>query len=59
MSDDLTIREPQDKLKINRHEAYEVNWWTKKFGCTKAQLFAAIDKVGVMAKDVETQLKKK
>jgi Protein of unknown function (DUF3606) len=58
MSDDLTIKEPADGKRINRHEPYEVNYWKKKYGCTKEQLFAALDAVGVMAVDVEAYLKK-
>jgi Protein of unknown function (DUF3606) len=57
MSDDKTIREPLDKKLINMHETYEVNWWTKKFGVTKAQLQAAVDKVGNSAAKVEAHLK--
>jgi hypothetical protein len=46
MSDDLTKRRPQDASKINMHEPYEVNYWTHKFGVTKAQLQAAVNAVG-------------
>lgn len=46
MSDDLTKTRPQDASKINMHEPYEVNWWTHKFGVTKAKLQEAVDAVG-------------
>ncbi|MBX3219339.1 MAG: DUF3606 domain-containing protein [Labilithrix sp.] len=58
MADDLTIREPQDKTLINMNQTWEVNWWTKKFGCTKAQLQAAVDAVGNSAKKVQEYLGK-
>ena len=35
------------------------NTWSGKFGCTPDQLKAAVKKVGVMAKDVEAELKRK
>jgi len=59
MADDKSKIRPQDALRVNVHEAYEVEYWTKKFGCTAEQLKAAVAKVGVMAKDVEGYLKRK
>ena len=41
------------------HADYEVAYWTKKFGCTKEQLQAAVKKVGVSAKAVEEELKRR
>jgi hypothetical protein len=58
MADDLSNRGPQDRTRVNVNETWEVNWWTKKFGCTEAQLKAAVKAVGVLAKDVEAHLKK-
>lgn len=37
---------------------YEVSYWTKKFGCTEAQLIDATKAVGTMAVDIEEYLKK-
>jgi hypothetical protein len=59
MSDDKSKKGPADRDRINVHEAYEVEYWTKKFGCTAEELKAAVKKVGVMVKDVEAELKKK
>jgi hypothetical protein len=58
MADDPNDRGPRDRERINRHEEHEVRYWTKALGVTKEQLFAAIDKVGVMAKDVRKELGK-
>jgi len=58
MSDDLTKRRPQDASRINMHEVYEVNWWTNKFGVTKAQLQAAVNAVGTGAAAVAKHLGK-
>lgn len=47
-----------DRDRVNIHEAYEVQYWCKKWGVTKAQLVAAVKKVGVMAKAVAKELGK-
>lgn len=56
MSDDLTNRGPADRLRVNVNEPWEVIYWCKRFGCTKDQLVAAVNAVGVMVVDVESQL---
>jgi len=57
MADDKSKTGPADASRINVHEDYEITYWTKKFGVTADQLKAAVQKVGVMAKDVEKALK--
>lgn len=57
MSDNLSKKRPEDSTRINVHEDYEVAYWTKHFGVTKERLEAAVKKVGVMARDVEKELK--
>lgn len=59
MSDANTNSARQDRLRINVNEDYELRDWSKKFGVTPEQLKAAVTKVGVMAVDVEKELKKK
>lgn len=49
----------QDRKRINVNEDYELRDWSKKFAVTPEQLKAAVKKVGVMADDVEKELKKK
>jgi hypothetical protein len=58
MSDDLTKRRPQDSSKVNVHEPWEVNWWCDELKCTKAQLVAAVNAVGVSAAAVRRYLGK-
>jgi hypothetical protein len=58
MADDKTNRGPQDASRINIHEDYEVAYWTKKFGVSKAELEAAVGKVGVSADAVAKELGK-
>jgi hypothetical protein len=57
MADDKKKTAPQDAQRVNVNENYEVQYWTQKFGCTAEQLRAAVKKVGVIAKDVEAELK--
>ena len=59
MSDDKTKTQPQDASKVNVHEQYEVEYWTKKFGVTPAQLKAAVSRVGTSASKVEQDLKRR
>jgi hypothetical protein len=56
MPDDKNKTKPQDASRINVHEKYEVEYWSKKFKVTPEQLKAAVAKVGVSAKAVETEL---
>jgi hypothetical protein len=56
MSDDLGDRGPQDRKRIDVSQEYEVRYWTAKFAVSPEQLRAAVDKVGVMADDVEREL---
>jgi len=58
MTDDKTKRDYRDRDRINRHEAYEVEYWTRALGVTRQQLLDAIDRVGVMVKDVRRHLGK-
>jgi hypothetical protein len=58
MADDPTKRAPQDASKINVHEAYEVRYWTSKFGVSETKLKAAVAAAGTSAKKVEDYLKK-
>lgn len=59
MADDLSNRGPADRARVNVNELHELRYWTKKFGCTEAQLRSAVQAVGVMADKVEAHLKGK
>ena len=56
MPDDKSKKRPQDASKINIHEPYEVEYWTKQLGVTPGQLMDAVSKLGVSVKDVKKQL---
>jgi hypothetical protein len=59
MAEDKTKKWPADASKVNLHEEYEVQYWSKKFGCTAQQLKDAVKKAGAGAAAVEKELKKK
>ncbi len=56
MSDNLHLRGPADRNRINVHETWEVQWWTRELNCTEQQLRDAVKAVGVMAATVRIHL---
>ena len=56
MADDRTLKSEQDRSRISLSEPYEIQYWTKKFGVTGAELRDAIKKVGNSAEAVEKEL---
>jgi Protein of unknown function (DUF3606) len=56
MANDRTFKAPQDRIRINLSEDYEVRYWCKKFGVTPDILREAVDKVGNSTKAVEVEL---
>lgn len=58
MADNLNLRGPQDRARINVNEPWEVRWWCQHFGCTEQQLRAAVQAVGVSADRVRQHLGK-
>jgi hypothetical protein len=57
MSDDKANPGRPDRDRINMEEAYEVQYWSEKFGVSQEELTAAVKKVGPMASDVRRELK--
>ena len=45
-----------DRLKIDVRDAWELRWWCRQFGCSEAQLKAAIDTIGAIAGNVRKYL---
>lgn len=58
MSDDKQNRGPADRARINVHEGYEVEYWSKQLGVTPDRLRELVSKHGVMAADVRRALGK-
>ena len=58
MTDDLKDRGAQDRSRVNVNEDYEVRYWTQKWGVSKEQLTAAVQKVGVSVSAVARELGK-
>jgi hypothetical protein len=59
MADDLKHRGPPDPSKINVHEPWELEYWTKKFGVTADRLREAVKAVGTSVKAVTEHLRKR
>lgn len=56
MPDDKSETSLQDATRINIHEKFEVEYWSKKLRVTPDKLKAAVAKVGASAKAVEKEL---
>jgi hypothetical protein len=54
--DDLRKKSAADRSKINMHEPWELDYWTKELGVSKEQLQKAVDKVGNSAAAVRKEL---
>jgi 3-oxoacyl-[acyl-carrier-protein] synthase III len=54
--DKLTKKHQPDRSKINMHEAWEVEYWTKHLGVSQHKLQEAVDKVGNSAATVRKEL---
>lgn len=58
MTDDLTKRGPADRSKINVHEPWELEYWTKALGVSADALRKAVTAVGPGAAAVRKHLGK-
>jgi len=58
MSDDKRLKAPQDAARVNVHERYEVDYWTRKWGVSEAQLRAAVARAGVGVEAIARELGK-
>ena len=58
MSDNKSLRAPQDASRIAMGEDYEVRYWTDKFGISRQGLQEAVDAAGNSADAVEAWLKR-
>ncbi len=58
MTDNTKNRGQPDRSKINMHENYEVQYWTKHLGISRDELKRAVDKVGNSAAAIRKELGK-
>jgi hypothetical protein len=54
--DNLTKRDTPDRSKINMSESWEVKYWTRELGISRAELQQIVDKVGNSAAAVRKEL---
>ena len=57
MIDDLKQRGLPDLSRVNVNEAYQVKYWTLRFGCTEEQLKQASSQVGPSAAAIRVLLR--
>jgi len=48
-----------DRQRIDIHQDRELRAWAKRFGVTEQEICDAVAKVGVLAEDVQTELRRK
>ena len=53
---DVRTQVPATRKHINLHQDYEARYWSEKFNVSRDELESAVNKVGVMADDVESEL---
>lgn len=58
MSDNLTLKNPEDSKKINISQDWEISYWTKKLDVTDEEIRAAVGAVGPLVADVKKFLQK-
>jgi hypothetical protein len=58
MSDNLQNRGQQDRSRINLHESWEVQYWTKELGVSKEELEKAVKNAGNSVNAVRQHLNK-
>jgi hypothetical protein len=56
MADSTTSRGGSDRLRINMHQGWEVDYWTRKLGVSREELAKAIEIAGDRAHDVADYL---
>jgi len=57
MSDDKSKTGNSDRLRVNVNQEYELRDWAAKWNVSEQRVKEAVAKVGVMAEDVERELK--
>lgn len=56
MPDDLKRTKPEDPTKINISQTWELEYWSKALGVSKAKLIEVVKKVGPMVSNVKRAL---
>jgi hypothetical protein len=57
MSDDTSLRSPQDRTRVAMNQEHEVRYWTERFGVSRDDLQRAVNAVGHSVSAVERHLK--
>lgn len=59
MPDNKTEIKPHDASRVNLKEEYEIQYWIKKFNCSREDLTKAVEVVGTSSARIEEFLRKK
>ena len=57
MSDDRSVRGPQDRSRINTEQDYEVRYWTEELNVSEEELRRAVQSVGASVDRVRGHLR--
>jgi len=55
----LNKKGPQDRVRINLNEDWEVDWWANRFECTPPELRKAVKVAGDSVESLEKYFSKK
>ena len=58
MSDDTSLKSPQDRTRVAMGQEHEVRYWTERFGVSREELQRAVAAVGNSVDAIEKQLKR-
>ena len=58
MADQRASRGKKDRTRIDLDDDHELRYWARKFDVSRTDLKRAVDRVGVVAKDVAAYLGK-
>lgn len=56
MADDLTKKGPQDRSKINIHEPWELDYWSKTLGVSKEKLKQLVQQYGTSVSTIRSKI---
>jgi hypothetical protein len=56
MTDTATTRGPADPTRVNINEHYELTWWARALGVSRAELSEAARRAGPRLVDIERRL---
>ena len=53
------VKGPEERIKVNINEEFDIKYWTQLFGCTEAELRSAVKAIGNSIDEVRIYLRAK